>query len=162
MLTCFPSQDKHTNFDLNTHAPAMLRVPGVTDAGMRTKALTSTTDFFPTLADLALGHTIPSCPRMYNSSDVRFRTSSAVVFFTVMVACFAFIFRRQFSVATRGAYFSFLELSIGHDVYRGKIAGSLARQSWHGQFQRVGFQYISEKLEASATAPWGPGPESSR
>lgn len=109
---CWPSfQDKHTNFDLNTHAPAMLRVPGVTDAGMRTKALTSTTDFFPTLADIALGHTIPSCPRMYNSSDVRFRVSRLWPCTTIMIfiaipisivsAWFIFAFSVDFLGATK-------------------------------------------------------------
>ena len=29
--------DKHTNFDLNTHAPVMFRVPGLTDGGVQTK-----------------------------------------------------------------------------------------------------------------------------
>lgn len=62
--------DKHTNFDLNTHAPAMLHVPGVTDNGMTTTAFTSTTDFFPTLADLAMGETVPTCPRKFDTGDV--------------------------------------------------------------------------------------------
>ena len=44
---------KFTNFEDATHVPLMLRVPGVTDDGMRTKALVELIDIFPTLTELA-------------------------------------------------------------------------------------------------------------
>jgi iduronate 2-sulfatase len=49
--------DKHTNFDLNTHAPVMFKVPGPggTAGGVRTMQPTETVDIFPTLVDFALG-----------------------------------------------------------------------------------------------------------
>ena len=44
---------KFSNFEDDTHVPFMLRVPGVTDAGMRTSALVELIDIFPSLTDLA-------------------------------------------------------------------------------------------------------------
>lgn len=43
---------KHTNFELDTHAPLMFRAPGM-PAGQRTRALTEFVDIYPTLCDLA-------------------------------------------------------------------------------------------------------------
>ena len=40
----------------------MIRVPGLTDKGMRTHAFTEHVDLFPTLSELALGVVIPRCP----------------------------------------------------------------------------------------------------
>ena len=40
----------------------MIRVPGLTDGGMRTTAFTEHIDLFPTLTELALGYTLPRCP----------------------------------------------------------------------------------------------------
>ncbi len=53
---------KHTNFEDDTHVPFMLRVPGVTDSGMRSKALVELVDIFPTLTELAGLPTPPVCP----------------------------------------------------------------------------------------------------
>ncbi len=54
--------EKHSNFEDDTHVPFMLRVPGVTDSGMRTDALVELIDIFPSLAELA-GLTVPPlCP----------------------------------------------------------------------------------------------------
>ena len=39
----------------------ILRIPGVTDGGIRTYQLTESVDIFPTLADFALGKTLPTC-----------------------------------------------------------------------------------------------------
>ena len=44
---------KHTNFELATHAPMMVRVPGMTDKGVVTEQLTEFVDLFPTLAEAA-------------------------------------------------------------------------------------------------------------
>ena len=71
--------DKHTNFALNTHAPLMFRVPGLTTSttttlfngggkdgngggGIVSYQLTETVDIFPSLVDFALGETLPTCP----------------------------------------------------------------------------------------------------
>ena len=53
---------KHTNFELATRAPMMIRVPGLTDSGIRTNAFTEHIDLFPTLTELAMGYTLPRCP----------------------------------------------------------------------------------------------------
>jgi len=55
--------DKHTNWNIATHAPVMFRVPGLTDKkkGVRTYQVTETVDIFPSLVDFALQETIPSC-----------------------------------------------------------------------------------------------------
>lgn len=42
---------KHSNAELDTHAPLIVRVPGMT-AGQRTEALTEFVDIYPTLAEL--------------------------------------------------------------------------------------------------------------
>ena len=44
---------KHTNFELSTHAPMMIRVPGHTDEGLVTEQFTEFVDLFPTLAEAA-------------------------------------------------------------------------------------------------------------
>ena len=53
---------KHTNFEDATHVPFMLKVPGVTDKGMRTKALVELIDIFPTITELAGLPVPPLCP----------------------------------------------------------------------------------------------------
>ena len=59
---------KHTNFELATHAPMMVSIPGVTDSGVVTEALTEFVDLFPTLVDAAGLPPLPLCPE--NSSAV--------------------------------------------------------------------------------------------
>ena len=44
---------KHTNFELATHAPMMVHVPGLTDQGIVTEQLTEFVDLYPTLAEAA-------------------------------------------------------------------------------------------------------------
>ena len=48
----------------DTHVPFMLRVPGVTDAGMRTSTLVELIDIFPSLTDLAGVKVPPLCADM--------------------------------------------------------------------------------------------------
>ena len=43
---------KHTNFELDTHVPLILSVPGQKTVGRRTQALVEFVDIFPTLAEL--------------------------------------------------------------------------------------------------------------
>ena len=66
--------DKHTNFDLNTHAPVMFRVPGLTDGGVRTSEVSETVDIFPSLVDFAMGEdaykALPVCDSMWDSGSV--------------------------------------------------------------------------------------------
>ncbi len=47
----YESFSKHTNFEIDTRVPLMIRVPGK-QAGTRTAALVETIDIFPTLAEL--------------------------------------------------------------------------------------------------------------
>jgi iduronate 2-sulfatase len=53
---------KHTNFELSTHAPMMIKIPGLTDSGVVTDQLVEFVDLFPTLADATGLPTIPLCP----------------------------------------------------------------------------------------------------
>ena len=52
---------KFTNFEDATHVPFMIRVPGVTDQGMRTKALVELIDIFPSVTELAGLEVPPVC-----------------------------------------------------------------------------------------------------
>ena len=52
---------KHTNFEDATHVPFILRVPGVTDNGMKTDALVELIDLFPSLTELAGIDVPPMC-----------------------------------------------------------------------------------------------------
>ena len=53
---------KFTNLEDDTNVPFMISVPGMTDSGMRTKALVELVDIFPTLTELA-GLDVPLlCP----------------------------------------------------------------------------------------------------
>ena len=57
---------KFTNLEDCTNVPLILRVPGVTDTGLRTQALVELIDIFPSLADLA-GIEVPQmCPEGKN------------------------------------------------------------------------------------------------
>lgn len=49
----YNSWTKHTNYEIDTRVPLMLRVPGLTDKGERSDALVETVDIFPTLLQLA-------------------------------------------------------------------------------------------------------------
>ena len=53
---------KFTNFEDAIHVPFMLTVPGITDKGMRTKALVELIDIFPSLTELVGIETPPLCP----------------------------------------------------------------------------------------------------
>jgi len=44
---------KHTNFELDTHAPLLLSVPGQKNAGKKTRALVEFVDIYPTLCEAA-------------------------------------------------------------------------------------------------------------
>lgn len=61
---------KHTNFEVATHAPMMVRVPGLTDNGVVTEGLTEFVDLFPTLVEAADFGTMPLCPEV--SKDTEF------------------------------------------------------------------------------------------
>ena len=54
--------EKETNFELSTHAPLMIRVPGLTDNGISTEALVEFVDIFPTLVEAAGLPLLPLCP----------------------------------------------------------------------------------------------------
>lgn len=43
---------KHTNFELDTHVPMIISVPGMKTAGQRTSALTEYVDIYPTLSEI--------------------------------------------------------------------------------------------------------------
>lgn len=53
---------KVSNFELATHAPLMVRVPGLTDEGISTRELAEFVDLFPTLVEAAGFDPLPLCP----------------------------------------------------------------------------------------------------
>ena len=53
---------KQTNFELATHAPMMVHVPGLTDNGIVTEQLTEFVDLFPTLVEAAGLKALQLCP----------------------------------------------------------------------------------------------------
>ena len=60
---------KCNNFEVTAHAPLILRVPGLTDDGLRTANLAEMVDIFPTLVE-ATGHDpLPACPK--DSSEIK-------------------------------------------------------------------------------------------
>lgn len=72
---------KHTNFELATHAPMILSIPGLTNQGLSTEELVEFVDLFPTVVE-AIGLPVPPlCPE--NSSHVSSPVSSCTLFFTV-------------------------------------------------------------------------------
>lgn len=60
---------KQTNFELATHAPMMIHIPGMTDKGIVTEQLTEFVDLFPTLVEAAGLDPPPLCPE--NSTEVK-------------------------------------------------------------------------------------------
>ena len=44
---------KETNFELSTHVPVIIKIPGVTDHGIQSEALTELIDIYPTLVEAA-------------------------------------------------------------------------------------------------------------
>ena len=58
---------KHSCFETSMHAPLIVRAPGVTKAGQRTKALTEFIDIYPSLCELA---GLPLPPHLHGRSFV--------------------------------------------------------------------------------------------
>lgn len=53
---------KHTNFEITTHAPMMIHIPGLTDHGIVTEQLTEFVDLYPTIVEAAGHGSLPLCP----------------------------------------------------------------------------------------------------
>jgi len=53
---------KHTNFEIATHAPLILSVPGATDTGLRSSKLVEFVDIFPTLVEATGFQTLAPTP----------------------------------------------------------------------------------------------------
>ena len=53
---------KHTNFEVATHAPMMVHIPGITDEGIVIEELTEFVDLFPTLVEAAELDPLDLCP----------------------------------------------------------------------------------------------------
>ena len=53
---------KHTNFEIATHTPMMIHIPGLTDEGIVSDRLTEFVDLFPTLVEAAGLESMPLCP----------------------------------------------------------------------------------------------------
>ena len=61
---------KQTNFELATHAPMMIHIPGKTDEGLVTERLTEMVDLYPTIVEAAGLPPIPLCPEA-NSTKIK-------------------------------------------------------------------------------------------
>jgi iduronate 2-sulfatase len=59
---------KQTTYELATHIPMMIHIPGQTDHGVVTRSLVEGVDLYPTIVQAAGLGTIPKCPP--GSSDV--------------------------------------------------------------------------------------------
>ena len=68
---------KETNFELGTHTPLMVRVPGLTDNGINTEALVEFVDIFPTLADAAGLPPLPICRQNFSQETELCREGSS-------------------------------------------------------------------------------------
>ena len=53
---------KQTNFELASHTPMMVHVPGKTDKGITTEKLTEMVDLYPTIVETAGLTPLPLCP----------------------------------------------------------------------------------------------------
>ena len=62
--------DHIKHFQVATHAPLMMAVPGKTDSGLRSSQLVEFVDIFPTIAEAAGLPTLETCPDPSNSSHV--------------------------------------------------------------------------------------------
>jgi iduronate 2-sulfatase len=63
---------KYTNNELSVRVPLMIRVPGLTDAGIESRSLVELLDVFPTIAAAAGLPVPPPCPE--RSTDIRLCT----------------------------------------------------------------------------------------
>ena len=69
---------KLTNFDIATHAPLIIRVPGVTDSGLKTNKLVEFVDIFPTLVELTGFDPLQTCSLDSNNEMLCTEGSSLV------------------------------------------------------------------------------------
>ena len=63
---------KLTLFEIGNRVPFMMRIPGVTDEGMRTSKLVELIDIFPTLVEAAGFNSLDKCPQ--SSHDIQLCT----------------------------------------------------------------------------------------
>ena len=61
---------KYINYEIANHVPMMIKIPGKTDSGIRTRSLVEGVDLFPTLAEAAGVGAIPACPRGSSSTQL--------------------------------------------------------------------------------------------
>ncbi|KAK2144284.1 hypothetical protein LSH36_771g00117 [Paralvinella palmiformis] len=61
---------KHTNFEQATHAPMMIRIPGLTDHGIVSDQLVEFVDMYPTIVEAAMLGTLPVCPEESSHIEV--------------------------------------------------------------------------------------------
>ena len=65
---------KQNLFEITNRVPFMMRIPGVTDSGMKTSKLVELVDIFPTLVEAAGFEPLESCPVGLPSKDVKLCT----------------------------------------------------------------------------------------
>ena len=70
---------KHTNFELATHAPMMVHIPGLTDPGVQTEQLTEFVDLYPTLVEAAGLPQLPLCPALKPEAEASCREGQSLL-----------------------------------------------------------------------------------
>lgn len=73
---------KHTNFEIANRAPLMIKVPGLTDEGVRVEKPVEFVDIFPTLVELTDFPLLEVCPALSNETDLCTEGSSLVPLIT--------------------------------------------------------------------------------
>ena len=103
---------KQTNFELATHAPMMLHIPGLTNNGIPTRQLTEFVDLFPTLVDAAGLKSLTECPE--NSTGIELCTEGTSLMPLISQPKTP-VKKAAFSQYTRGKYMGY---TVRTDKYR--------------------------------------------
>jgi iduronate 2-sulfatase len=104
---------KYTNHEIATHVPLILRIPGLTDNGLRSRSLVELVDVFPTLAEAVGLKRLPHCPKQ--STNISICTDGRS-FMSLTNNVSATIKAAVFSQVVRGR--DIMEYAIRTDQYR--------------------------------------------
>jgi len=72
---------KHNNFEVSNRVPLIVKIPGITDEGMRTSNLVEAVDIYPTLVEAAGLQPIIKCPAKSGLIEVCTEGDSLIPFF---------------------------------------------------------------------------------
>ena len=118
---------KLTNFDLSTHAPMMISIPGRTDHGIVTDQLTEFVDLYPTLVEAAGLPPLPICPEDSATKVEECREGTSLL------------------PLLEGNITSWKDFAFSQYPRPGKIMGYTLRSVWYRYTEWVGFNYTTYK-----------------